>query len=232
VKSLNLLLLGGTGLVGSEVLKSLIFYPRISKTIVWVRNATLKPTQGPIQLETVTWESFSSGKVVFPTNIDAVICCLGTTIKKAGSQEKFKEVDYDYPLLAAKKAKEAGVKAFIIVTAMGSDANSLVFYNRVKGEIERELAALEFPYLGIFRPSLLLGERQEVRMGERIGEAVSALSPFGLFGLNRYKPIHADFVARSMLKTVLSKEDQFVKNAVSITEIIENDEMLRLGKDI
>jgi len=230
MKKINLLLLGGTGLIGTEVLKSLLFYPQIQKTIVWARNGNADTNGRPIEVQSVTWESFSSGEVKFPKEIDAVICCLGTTIKKAGSQEKFKEVDYEYPLLAAKKAKEAGVKAFLIVTAMGSEANSLVFYNRVKGEIERDLSALGFPFLGIFRPSLLIGDRKEVRMGEKIGEFVGAFLPFTLLGLKKYKPIHADFVARSMLKNLVNKFESLNKEPEIL--IIENDQMLELGKEI
>ncbi|TGL60112.1 nucleoside-diphosphate sugar epimerase [Leptospira ognonensis] len=232
MKKLNLLLLGGTGLIGTEVLKSILFYPEIQKTIVWARNAPSSDNKAPIEIQSVTWESFSRGEVKFPKGIDAVICCLGTTIKKAGSQEKFREVDYDYPLLAGKKAKEAGVKSFLIVTAMGADANSMIFYNRVKGEIERELTAIGFPYLGIFRPSLLLGDRKEVRMGEKVGEVLGALLPFSLFGLKKYKPIYADFVARSMIKTAIAKSDTTTIGSSAIVEILENDQMLDFGKNI
>jgi|JI8StandDraft_1071087.scaffolds.fasta_scaffold00679_7 uncharacterized protein YbjT (DUF2867 family) len=232
MKKINLLLLGGTGLIGTEVLKSILFYPQIKKTVVWARSSAATAYDAPIEVQSVTWESFSKGEITFPSEIDAVVCCLGTTIKKAGSQEKFKEVDYEYPLLAAKKAKEKGVKAFLIVTAMGSDANSLVFYNQVKGSVERELAGIGFPYLGIFRPSLLIGERKEVRIGEKIGESLGSLIPFSLLGLKKYKPIHADFVARSMIKTLLSKVEQIETKSTPYVEIIENDTMLELGKDV
>ncbi len=232
MKKFNILLLGGTGLIGTEVLKSILLYPEIQKTIVWARALPTTNAGKPIEVQSVTWESFSNGDVEFPKNIDAVICCLGTTIKKAGSQEKFREVDFDYPLLAAKKAKQAGVKAFLIVTAMGSDANSLVFYNKVKGEIERELTSLGFSYLGIFRPSLLLGDRKEVRMGEKIGEVIGALVPFSLIGLKKYKPIYAEFVARSIIKTLISKGKQLENPETHLVEILENDVMLELGKNL
>jgi uncharacterized protein YbjT (DUF2867 family) len=232
MKTFNILLLGGTGLIGTEVLKSILFYPVIKKTVVWARVSQLTMGDLPIEVHSVTYEMLAAGKVPFPKGIDAVICCLGTTIKKAGSQEKFKEVDYSYPLLAAKSAKENGVKAFLIVSAMGADANSMVFYNRVKGEVERELAGIGFPFLGIFRPSLLLGDRKEVRIGEKIGEFVGAFLPFSLLGLKKYKPIDADCVARSMLKTLIAKESQLENPSAPQIEIIENDTMLDLGKDI
>jgi uncharacterized protein YbjT (DUF2867 family) len=232
MKKLNILLLGGTGLIGTEVLKSILFYPQIQKTIVWARASVPNSMNAPIEVQSVTWEMFAKGEVTFPKGIDAVICCLGTTIKKAGSQEKFRQVDYEYPLLAAQKAKQNGVKAFLIVTAMGSDANSLVFYNKVKGEVERELGMLGFAFLGIFRPSLLIGDRKEIRMGEKIGEAVASIIPFSLLGIKKYKPIHADFVARSMIKTLLSKTESIESTTAPVIEIIENDRMLDLGKDI
>ncbi|MCZ8344707.1 MAG: NAD(P)H-binding protein [Leptospira sp.] len=227
---MKILLLGGTGLIGKQVLLSLVFYPQVKKTILWARvEKTDSNPNVPIELVHVSFESFKAGKVQVPDGLDAVICCLGTTIKVAGSEEKFREIDYEYPLLVAKQAKAKKVKTFLIVTAMGSDPNSSLFYNRVKGEIERDLSSLEFPYLGIFRPSLLLGDRKEIRVGEKIGEIISAIIPFGLLGLNRFKPILAEFVARSMVKTLLGEASEMHK--ISVVKIFENDELWELGKN-
>lgn len=225
----KILLLGGTGLIGKEVLKSIPLFPEIEKVVVWARTSNLQVQESSIEFQSVTWEDFSSGKVAFPESIDAVICCLGTTINQAGSQEKFKEIDFEYPLLVAQKAKEKDVKAFLIVTAMGANENSKIFYNRVKGGIERELTAIGFPYLGIFRPSILIGERANVRIGEKIGEILGYLIPFGLLGLKNYEPIRAEFVARSMLKTLISKESVLDSKSAHLAEIIENREIAALG---
>jgi uncharacterized protein YbjT (DUF2867 family) len=124
-------------------------------------------------------------------------CCLGTTIKKAGSQEAFRAVDHDAVLAFARAAKRAGVRRFLVVTALGADARSSVFYNRVKGEAEQALQALGFESLVILRPSLLLGDRAESRPGERAAIVASRvlgplLRPFGS------RPIEARTVARAM----------------------------------
>jgi uncharacterized protein YbjT (DUF2867 family) len=102
--------------------------------------------------------------------VDDVFCCLGTTIKKAGSQEAFRKVDVDYPLAVARVALEAGARRYLIVTAVGADAKSSLFYNRCKGEVDDALSAMPFPRgVAIFHPSMLLGDRDESRPAERVG---------------------------------------------------------------
>jgi uncharacterized protein YbjT (DUF2867 family) len=134
------------------------------------------------------------------------LCCLGTTIAKAGSQEAFRRVDFDYPLAFARAARAAGVRKFLIVTALGADPKSSVFYNRVKGEIEQALARLELPELHVFRPSLLLGEREERRPAERLAMALA--KPVGalLFGpLKKYRAVDGSAVARAMASVALDE---------------------------
>ncbi|HEX6274696.1 MAG TPA: NAD(P)H-binding protein [Polyangiaceae bacterium] len=130
-----------------------------------------------------------------------VFCCLGTTMARAGSREAFRRVDYDYPLALGRAARAAGAKKFLVVTALGADVKSPIFYNRVKGEIEQALGELGFPELHVFRPSLLLGERNDRRPGERLAMALA--KPVGalLFGpLAKYRAIDADAVARAMVR--------------------------------
>jgi uncharacterized protein YbjT (DUF2867 family) len=129
-------------------------------------------------------------------NADDVYCCLGTTIKLAGSQEAFRRVDFDFPVALARAAARNGAKRLLVVSALGADARSKVFYNRVKGEMEDAVRAAGVPKTYFFRPSLLSGPRAEPRMGERVGLAVgTVLGPL----LGRYRPIHADLVAAGML---------------------------------
>lgn len=111
---MKILLLGGTGLVGKQVLLSLLFYPQIKKVIVWARNfeTSSKPNL-PIEVVKASWDDFQSGKVSIPEGIDAVFCCLGTTIGKAGGPDQFREIDFDYPLLAARQTKEKRFQDFI-----------------------------------------------------------------------------------------------------------------------
>jgi uncharacterized protein YbjT (DUF2867 family) len=131
---------------------------------------------------------------------EAIFCALGTTIKKAGSQERFRVVDHDYPLMAARLGKEQGAQHYLLVSALGANARSRVFYNRVKGEVERDLLALNYPRTTIARPSLLLGDRDEFRLGERVFERLGWLMP------PAYKPVHARDVAAALVRAAHSQE--------------------------
>ncbi len=181
---MKVLLLGSTGLVGSEVLKLALADPTIEKVHLLARhNSGVESSKiiefiGPLDEMDKHPEAFS---------VDAVICCLGTTIKKAGSKAQFKMVDYNYPLAAAKLAKESGVKSYCIVTALGANSKSKVFYNRVKGELERDLKGLAFQRLAIVRPSIIVGVRKERRFGEAVGIfAAKMLSPLFIGPIKKY----------------------------------------------
>ena len=133
-------------------------------------------------------------------SVDDVFCCLGTTIAKAGSQEAFRRVDLDYVVNAATFAKHRGARHFLMVTAVGAAAGSKVFYSRVKGEAEEAVAKLGIESLSIFRPSLILGQRDESRLKERMAKSVAAALSFAMVGsLSKYRPIEATTIARAML---------------------------------
>jgi uncharacterized protein YbjT (DUF2867 family) len=134
-----------------------------------------------------------------PFAVDDVFCCLGTTIKKAGSQQKFREVDYEYPLALAKLTQREGASRFSLISAVGADEHSSFFYSRVKGELEVALLGLGFQDLQVFRPSLLLGKRQKVRFGEWVASRLAPIfSPFLAGPLAGYRPVPAIAVARAM----------------------------------
>ncbi len=127
------------------------------------------------------------------------VCCLGTTIKKAGSQEAFKQVDYDYVLSFARLAEKVGAQKLIVISAMGADPTSRIFYNRTKGEMERDLKNLKIPQIEIFRPSLILGKRKEHRTGEEWGKRLSPyINPLLVGPLKKYRAIEAKTIARAM----------------------------------
>jgi len=131
-------------------------------------------------------------------------CCLGTTMKKAGSKEAFEQVDLTYPVQIACMAKNKGISHFLVISAMGANANSSLYYNRVKGEMEEQLKELKLPQLSIFRPSLLTGDRKEFRLGERIGEgAMQVLNPLMVGPLQKYRSIEAKQVAFAMMQKAL-----------------------------
>lgn len=188
------LLLGSTGLVGSELLEQL--KPHYDRIIVLTRKLDRTAT-APIEQHMVDFNKLDDVADLF--KVDDVYCCLGTTIRVAKTQEAFREVDYTYPLKAAQLAKAANANQFLIVTAMGADPRSSIFYSRVKGELEQSLLELSLPSLHIFRPSLLLGQRKQLRIVERIAIAMNPLLRFIMSGpLRRYRPIHASIVARGM----------------------------------
>lgn len=125
-------------------------------------------------------------------------CSLGTTIKDAGSKENFYKIDHDYVLSFARWTRQLGATKFLYVSAIGADPNSSIFYNKVKGEIERDLKPLSFKYIGIFQPSILLGNRKEARIGEDVGKVVmKAVTFLGIY--KKYKPIYDYQVAKAML---------------------------------
>ncbi|SEN95619.1 Uncharacterized conserved protein YbjT, contains NAD(P)-binding and DUF2867 domains [Mesobacillus persicus] len=190
------LIAGATGLVGNELLHILLKQSKYERVIVITRrrlNAT-HPKLHQIVVDFDHLDHYQSD-----LSVDDVYCCLGTTIKKAGSQAEFKKVDFTYPLELARLTKENGAEKFLIITAMGAQLDSKIFYNRVKGEIEAAIKGVGFPTVHIFRPSLLLGNRQEFRFGEKIGTILSpALSALLIGSLKKYKPIHARDVASAM----------------------------------
>lgn len=131
---------------------------------------------------------------------DDIFCTLGTTTKKAGSKENFYKVDHTYVTQLAEITARKGARQFLVVSAMGADAGSMFFYNKVKGEMERDVQQQPFDSIHIFRPALLLGEREEKRSGEELASKVmKPLSGLLIGPLQKYKPIEGETVARAML---------------------------------
>ncbi len=191
-------LIGATGAVGRALLRQLLASPEWTELRVFARRAA--DTQDPkLRWITVDFDQLESQLQL--AGVDVLFICLGTTMKTAGSREAFRRVDHDYVLAAGRAAAAAGVGHIAAVSAVGADAGSPVFYNRVKGETEDALAALEVPALDIVRPSLLLGPRPEHRPGEALGKAVAPLlSPLLCGPLRRYRPVHVDEVAAAMIR--------------------------------
>jgi uncharacterized protein YbjT (DUF2867 family) len=201
------LVIGANGLVGSELLKSLLVAPEYSKITVLVRK-TLGIEASNLEEKIINFENLADYKESF--KVDDVFCCLGTTIKKAKSQEAFKKVDVDYPLEMAKLSKEMDCKKFLVISSMGADPKSSVFYNRMKGTLEEGLQAMNLNSLQIFRPSLLLGNRKEFRFGEKVGSIIARGLIFLFVGaLRKYRPIKAAKVADAMYKVAQMNENNF-----------------------
>jgi uncharacterized protein YbjT (DUF2867 family) len=190
------LLAGATGLVGSECLRLLLSSPSYSRVIVVTRRALGSLAQHPKARQVVV-EFPALASVQAELRADHVFCALGTTIKKAGSQARFREVDFDYPRQLATLARAQGAAHFSLVSALGANAQSAVFYSRVKGELEDAVRALEWPSLCLLRPSVIAGERPEFRPVERLTEHVLRFAP------RPWRPVPAATIAAAMVHTAL-----------------------------
>ena len=212
------LIAGATGLVGECLLRRLLAHPDYAVVEVLLRR-NLAMSHPKLVQHVVDFEQLDSGAVA---KTDDLFCCLGTTIGKAGSQSAFRRVDHDYPVALAQLAKAEGVQQFLLVSALGADAGSGVFYSRVKGETERDISAIGLPKAIFLRPSLLLGKRSERRAGERAAMLAGRLVAPLLFGrLRKYRPIDADDVAAAMV---------FAATHELASGPIESDQIARLAK--
>ncbi len=195
------LVVGATGLVGSNLVQTLLESEEYLKVIVWVRSTTGITHE---KLEETIVDFNTLGHYQLNRGVDHIFCCLGTTIKVAKTKQNFKKVDLDYPVTLGRMASEKGVSQFIVISAMGANHKSRVFYNAVKGEMESELRKLSLLGLKIFRPSLLLGNRNDFRFGEKAAEVLSKVIPFVFSGeLRKYKPIEGKVVAQAMYRVAL-----------------------------
>lgn len=190
---------GATGLVGRECLKQLAACPRFERVTALARRALPDDIQDPkLRAVVVDFDRLDERRDVF--QVSHAFCAFGTTIKQAGSQERFRQVDFGYPLRVAQLAVAAGARHFLLVSSVGASATSRGFYLRVKGELEEAVTALGFRSLTIVRPSLLLGGRKEFRLGEELAMRFSWAFP------RKYRAVHVRDVARALVHA--AAEDQ------------------------
>ncbi|MEM6845629.1 MAG: NAD-dependent epimerase/dehydratase family protein [Bacteroidota bacterium] len=192
------LIAGATGLIGNELLHMLVRGRHYQKISVLSRRE-IGTSSKRVKTIITTYPELSEQTI--PDGVTDVYCCLGTTMKKAGSKEAFREVDYDYPLKIAEISRQKGAQQYLLVSAMGANAKSPIFYNQVKGEIEQAIIELEYPTFHVFRPSVLMGNRDEQRIGEKIAQLVmGGISPLMVGGLQKYRPIEGRDVAHAMYR--------------------------------
>jgi len=214
------LIAGASGLVGGELLRALLAAPEYDQVIALGRQSL--DYEHP-KLRSVQVNFTALDQVVGELGCTDAFCCLGTTIKQAGSPEAFRAVDQTAVLAFAWLAQRQGAKSFLVVSSLGAHAQSRVFYLRVKGEMEAALAVLGFKYLGIFQPSLLLGPRMPPRFGEKAWAFVLGLAAPLLGGpLRKHRAIPAAVVARAMLRCALGQRGAGVK-------IFPSDQIQELG---
>jgi uncharacterized protein YbjT (DUF2867 family) len=198
------LVLGATGLVGSHLTAQLLRHPGYNRIAAPVRRATTQ--KHPSYTETVvSFDRLEEHASLF--EVDDVFCCLGTTMRLAGSEEEFRKVDQIYPTVAARIALSSGVRRFLLVSSLGADARSRNFYLRVKGETEERVLSHAFELVASFRPSMLLGDRKDVRWEDRVvSPLLRLLSPALTGPLRKYRPVEAASVARALCSFALSGE--------------------------
>lgn len=205
---------GATGLTGSTLSLELLARDEFSEITCLVRNfpddIQIGLTYIPIDFDMIHYKKF---------NADTAFTCLGTTIKNAGSRENFYRVDYHYNLMFAEACKEQGVERFVLLSALGANSRSSVFYNRVKGELEEAIINLNFKSLTIVRPSLLEGPRIESRPGEEAArKAMKILNPLLVCGFKKYRSVDVDKIASAMAEAAILNHPG--------VRYIENDEIL------
>ena len=195
------IILGATGLVGNELLHKVLNATEFNEVVIFVRHE-IKLTHPKLKQIISNLTDLDEHQEQFQ-NIDTLFCALGTTIKKAKTKEAFKQVDYHFPLKAAQIFKENNGKHLVIITALGSDPDSSIFYNKTKGDLERDLKKLHLNKLSIVRPSLILGDRQEARFFEGLGQKTAPL--FNLFLPKKYQAVKANTIAETMLNLALNQ---------------------------
>lgn len=190
------IVIGATGLVGRECVAQLAARPEFEGVTAVARRALPEELQSP-RLRTVLIDFDRLDEHLDVFRASHVFCALGTTIKQAGSRERFRQVDFGYPLRVAELAKAAGARHFLLVSSVGASSASRGFYLRVKGELEAAIVALGFPSVTVVRPSLLLGDRKEFRLGEEVAMRLSWAFP------RKYRPVHVRDVARALVNAAV-----------------------------
>lgn len=207
----RILLAGASGLTGEHLLDRLLNEPTVTQVLAPSRRALASHPHltNPVG-------ELAGVLAQLTGNFDTAFCCLGSTIKQAGSPEAFRAVDYDLVLAFAERARALGVRHLLVISALGANRQSSALYNRVKGEMEAALQAQNWPQLTIARPSLLLGARREFRLGERL------MAPLARWIPGNYRGIQACTLARALWRLALEEQDG--------TRIIESAQLRHLGR--
>lgn len=193
------LIAGASGLVGTHCLAQILSEPAYERVVALLRRP-LPQADPRLEQRIIDFDRLGLADERFPM-ADDVFCCLGTTMQQAGSRDAFRKVDFTAVIALAAQAVQHGARQFLLVSALGANPRSVIFYNRVKGETEEAVSRLPFEGRQIFRPSLLAGERAERRPGERAGlVAMHFVAPLMVGPLRKYRPLGADVVARAMVE--------------------------------
>jgi uncharacterized protein YbjT (DUF2867 family) len=213
------LIIGSTGLIGSQLLDILLESAAYNQVIAFVKRDTGK-THSKLTQHIIDFENPESYQNLVVG--DDFFCTIGTTIKKAGSKIAFKKVDFGYPQAFATFALKNSVKQFLLISSIGADKSSGNFYMKTKGEIESYLSHSNFDSVSVLRPSLLLGHRNEFRLGEKIvGFFMTTFSFMFSGSTKKYKPIESENVAKALFRIAQNNKNGF--------SIYESDKVRQIG---
>jgi len=222
-KKRSALVIGSTGLTAQYLLELLFNSPKYQTVYGMQRRST--EISSHYTSVVCDYEQLPEYSMCF--EVDDVFCCLGTTQKAAGNKEAFKRIDVDYVVTCGELAAKRKVKNFVVISATNADINSLWFYNRIKGEMEQQLQQYfqnSHSILHICRPSLLIGKREDKRLGEQLAQSVLGRLPFIWHGpLTKYRPIKAEQLANAMVKLTATHFNHAIN-------IHENDQLIKLAK--
>ncbi|MDG1697966.1 MAG: NAD(P)H-binding protein [Polaribacter sp.] len=215
------IVLGATGLTGNFLLEKLITDSSYKKIKLFSRNSVHK-TSTKIEEHLIDLFKLDTCKELFTG--DVLFCCIGTTASKTKDKEVYKAIDYGIPVSAAKLATINNIKTFVVLSSMGANPSSSIFYNKTKGEMERDVLRQNIKNTYVLRPSLIGGNRDEVRVGERIGKVVmSLLGPFFLGPLKKYKIISPENIVSCMQKLAESEVYQSIFSSDEIVKIANSN---------
>ncbi len=199
MQPLTAIVLGATGLIGGQLVERLLNDDDFEKVKILVRRP-VELANKKLEVQIVNFDNLADFRAKLGSG-DCIFCCIGTTQKQVkGDKAAYRRIDYDIPVNAAKMGKDAGFKKHLLVSSVGANASARNFYLKLKGEVEKAIAEQHFESFHVFRPSMLLGDRKEVRLGELIGKGVINALPFLLTGsLKKYRGINATDVAQAMV---------------------------------
>ncbi|MDO6491198.1 MAG: NAD-dependent epimerase/dehydratase family protein [Cellulophaga sp.] len=219
-KEKTAIVLGATGVTGSALVSLLTHHNAYAKIKLFSRSIS-GFTHPKIDEYIVDLQDLEKHKSSFTA--DEVYCCIGTTKAKTPNKETYKNIDYGIPLQAAKLCKENGIGTYMVISALGANASSSVFYNKIKGQMENDVIALQIPKTHILQPSLIAGKREEKRMGEWLAKQFFKVFQFLLIGsLKKYRPIHPETIAKAMV---------WLGNNEESTIKIQSDKIKELGEE-
>ncbi|REE83771.1 uncharacterized protein YbjT (DUF2867 family) [Lutibacter oceani] len=211
------IILGATGLTGNILLHKLIKDDKYKTIKLFSR----KKIEGlPLKVQQFIGNMLDLGTFKEAFTGNEVFCCIGTTAKKTPNKETYKKIDFGIPVTAAKLSKENKINTFLVISAMGANAKSNIFYNRTKGEMEQEVLQQNIPNTYILQPSIIGGNRNENRIGEKIGLAIFKLiQPLFIGNLKKYKIIEAENIAQAMINLANSTSTSQIITSEKIKEI-------------